>query len=62
MNATVDSDLQEKRLYHVGIKDCIIESCGGEVTELSYYERNNWVTVELQCKKCKRKFVVKVEI
>jgi len=28
---------------------------------LSYYERNNWVTVELECEKCHRRFVVKIE-
>jgi hypothetical protein len=32
-----------------------------ELEEISYYERNNWVTVEYQCKKCKRKFTVKIE-
>ncbi len=51
-----------ERRYHLDIKQCIISKCDGELAELSYYERNNWVTVELQCNKCKKRFVVKVEI
>ena len=49
------------RIYKFDIKSCIVESCGGELAEISYYERNNWLTVELECNKCKRRFVVKVE-
>ena len=59
------SDSQNKyppeRLYKLDLKACIIQSCGGELAEVSYYERNNWVTVEVECNKCKRRFVVKVE-
>ncbi|HTK82973.1 MAG TPA: hypothetical protein VL633_11820 [Bacteroidota bacterium] len=51
-----------KRQYRLDLKRCIEASCDGELAELSYYERNNWATVELQCNTCKRKFVVKVEI
>jgi hypothetical protein len=51
----------EKRMYMLDLKSCIVQSCGGELAEISYYERNNWVTVELECNKCKRRFVVKVE-
>lgn len=49
------------RLYRLDIKRCIWNECGGELAELSYYERNNWLTVELQCDTCARRFVVKVE-
>lgn len=51
-----------ERNYCLDIKRCLRTSCDGEVAELSYYERNNWATVELQCNRCKKKFVVKVEI
>ncbi|MEE9187155.1 MAG: hypothetical protein V3U69_03420 [Bacteroidota bacterium] len=51
----------KERLYRLHIKQCIRNECEGELAELSYYERNNWVTVELQCNKCRRRFVVKVE-
>lgn len=50
------------RTYRLDVKRCIVNECGGELGEISYYERNNWVTVELQCDKCKRRFVVKVEL
>lgn len=50
------------RTYRLDLKRCIIRECDGELAELSYYERNNWVTIELQCNRCKRKFVVKVEV
>jgi hypothetical protein len=49
------------RTYHIDLKRCILSRCDGELAELSYYERNNWVTVEMQCNKCKRRFVVKAE-
>jgi hypothetical protein len=51
-----------ERKYRLDIKRCIDAACDGELAELSYYERNNWVTIELQCARCKKKFVVKVEI
>jgi hypothetical protein len=51
----------EGRTYALDLKTCIVRSCGGELAEISYYERNNWATVELECNKCKRRFVVKVE-
>jgi hypothetical protein len=50
------------RTYRLDLKRCIVGSCDGELAELSYYERNNWVTVELQCNRCRKKFVVKVEL
>ena len=50
------------RMYRVDLKRCIRTACDGEVAEISYYERNNWATVELQCNRCKNKFVVKVEL
>ncbi|HXG00635.1 MAG TPA: hypothetical protein VNL69_07605 [Bacteroidota bacterium] len=52
---------QSERTYRLDIKSCIVRSCGGELAEISYYERNNWVTVELECNQCRRRFVVKVE-
>ena len=52
----------EDRLYHLDLKRCIVSNCDGELAEISYYERNNWVTVEMQCNKCSKRFVVKVEI
>lgn len=51
----------QDRLYRLDVKSCIVQGCGGELAELSYYERNNWLTVELECNKCHRRFVVKVE-
>lgn len=52
----------KERTYRLDVKRCIINTCDGELAEISYYERNNWVTVELQCDRCKRRFVVKVEL
>lgn len=49
------------RTYRLDLKACIVQACGGELAEISYYERNNWATVELECEICKRRFVVKVE-
>ena len=51
----------ETRTFRLDIKSCLMRSCDGELAEISYYERNNWVTIELECNKCKRRFVVKVE-
>lgn len=51
----------DDRLYRLDLKSCIVKSCSGELAEVSYYERNNWVTVEFECDTCKRRFVVKVE-
>jgi transposase-like protein len=57
-----DMDIYPKaRTYHLDLKRCVIQSCGGELAEISYYERNNWVTVEYLCAKCGRRFTVKVE-
>ena len=50
------------RTYRLDVRHCIMNRCDGELAEMPYYERNNWVTVELQCNACKKKFVVKVEI
>ncbi len=49
------------RTYRLDVKSCLVQSCGGELAEISYYERNNWVTIELECNNCKRRFVVKIE-
>ena len=47
--------------YRLDLKSCIVESCEGELAEISYYERNNWATFELECNTCKRRFTIKVE-
>jgi hypothetical protein len=49
------------RLYRLDLKRCIVRDCGGELAEMSYYERNNWVTIEYTCNRCGREFTVKVE-
>ena len=49
------------RTFRLDVKSCMVKSCDGELAEISYYERNNWVTIEFECDKCKRRFVVKVE-
>lgn len=54
-------DEPSTRTYRLDVKSCIVQACAGELAELSYYERNNWLTVELECNTCKRRFVVKVE-
>lgn len=51
-----------ERTYRLDMKSCIVQSCDGELAEIAYYERNNWATVELECNRCKRRFVVKVEM
>ncbi len=51
----------QNRLYRLDLKRCIVQSCDGELAELSYYERNNWVTIEYKCNRCGREFTVKVE-
>jgi len=57
----VISDQGPERRYRLDLKECLLRGCGGEMAEISYYERNNWVTVELECNKCRRRFVVKAE-
>lgn len=52
----------QERRYRLDLRRCIEGKCDGELSEISYYERNNWMTVELQCNTCKKRFVVKVEI
>lgn len=49
------------RIYKINITECINKNCNGKLEELAYYERNNWVTVEVLCHKCKKQFTVKVE-
>ena len=62
MNENTFDVYPKERTYRLAIKRCIMNTCEGELAELSYYERNNWVTVELQCDQCKRRFTVKVEL
>jgi hypothetical protein len=49
-------------MYRLDLRQCIVASCGGELAEVSYYERNNWATVEFVCNKCRNRFVVKAEM
>ena len=49
------------RTFRIDVKRCFVSACDGELAEIAYYERNNWVTVELQCNRCHRKFTVKIE-
>jgi hypothetical protein len=49
------------RTFRLDLKRCVVQTCGGEMTEVSYYERNNWVTIEYRCNRCGREFTVKVE-
>ncbi|MDA0986089.1 MAG: hypothetical protein O3A55_00570 [Bacteroidetes bacterium] len=49
------------RNYKINFQECISKNCSGKLIELSYYERNNWVTVEVECKKCKKQFTIKIE-
>ncbi len=56
-----ESSYPSHRTYRLDLKSCIKQVCNGELAEISYYERNNWVTVELECNRCKQRFVVKVE-
>jgi len=51
-----------KRLYRTGLERCVRPSCGGHPAELSYYERNNWATAEMQCDTCGTRFTMKLEI
>lgn len=52
----------KERTYRLDARRCIMNRCDGELAEISYYERNNWVTIELQCNQCGRRFVVKIEL
>ncbi len=49
------------RTYRIDVKRCLVRTCDGELAERSYYERNNWVTVEYMCSRCEREFTIKVE-
>lgn len=55
-------DYPKDRTYRLDLKKCPLQSCDGELAELSYYERNNWVTVEYKCDTCGRQYTVKVEV
>jgi len=60
MNAENDN-YPKSRTYRLDLKRCFLQSCDGELAEVSYYERNNWVTIEYKCNTCGREFTVKVE-
>lgn len=57
-----DDQSSPERTYRLDLKQCIVQSCGGEIAEVSYYERNNWATIEYKCDKCGREFTVKIEV
>ncbi len=56
-----DNQRSANRTYWPDLKRCVVQSCGGELAETSYYERNNWATIEYKCNKCGRVFTVKIE-
>jgi hypothetical protein len=57
----MDNAEPPERTYTIGLRECVVRDCDGELAEISYYERNNWVTVEFECNRCRKRFVVKVE-
>ena len=61
MDTEQPDDYPPERTFRLDLKRCVVQECGGELAELSYYERNNWVTVEYKCDKCGREFTVKIE-
>ncbi len=50
------------RRYRIGIDRCVRTDCDGLPSEVSHYERNNWVTAEMRCPRCATRFTVKVEM
>jgi hypothetical protein len=52
---------QQERLFRLDFHRCIVASCERTLVELSYYERNNWVTAEYRCERCGKEFTVKIE-
>jgi hypothetical protein len=52
---------EEERQYQVDIQKCIDKKCNGEVYEIEYMERFNWITAVYKCSKCGREFTVKIE-
>ncbi len=51
-----------ERMYRAEIARCVHPGCPGRPLELSYYERNNWATSEMQCDTCRTRFTMKFEI
>jgi len=62
MTAAAPEEGPVPRQYRLDVKQCVMENCDGELAEISYYERNNWATFEVQCNRCKRRFVIKIEV
>jgi hypothetical protein len=60
MDDTQKQDSQGRQ-FTIDMQRCIVNTCDGELTEQSYYERNNWITVEYACTRCGKEFTVKVE-
>jgi ADP-ribose pyrophosphatase len=56
-----ENSVHQGRMYAMEIRRCLLAGCGGELKEISFHERNNWATAELQCGTCKRRFVLKAE-
>jgi len=53
---------KDGRMYRTTLGKCVNPSCPGTPRELSYYERNNWATAEMQCDTCRTRFTMKLEI
>ena len=56
-----DERSPEGRAFKLEMKNCFTADCSGTLEELSYYERNNWVTAEYRCTTCGKEFTVKIE-
>ena len=62
MSEAHEDEYPKNRAYRLDLKRCLVRTCDGELAELSYYERNNWVTIECKRNTCGREFTVKVEV
>jgi hypothetical protein len=47
------------RTYRVNVERCNVNSCNGALAEIAYYERDNWVVVELLRNRCRRFSTIK---
>ncbi len=56
------STIHEGRSFRLGFDRCVRTECDGVPSEISHYERNNWVTAEMRCPSCGTKFTVKAEL
>ena len=56
------TNVPEGRSFRFGFDRCIRTECDGLPSEISHYERNNWVTAEMRCGSCGTRFTVKAEM